>query len=241
MVKKALAIIPARGGSKRVPRKNIREMCNKPLISYTIMAACQSKLFSRVVVSTDSEEIADIALHCGAEVPFIRKTELADDFTPVSLVTLDALNALDPDGFEFDLVAQLMPNCPLRDHADVISSHNRFIMGNAPSQISVVQYHWLNPWWALAGDDKNNFSFIFKEKSKTRSQDLKELVCPTGAIWWSHANVLKKERSFYGEGFDTWEIPWLHAIDIDTEDDWKIAEFIMKSIMNEQRKNDNNG
>jgi len=227
-VTKNLAVIPARGGSKRIPRKNIRDMCGKPLISYTIAAACQSGLFSHVIVSTDSKEIADIASSWGAEVPFIRRTELADDFTPVSCVTLDALERLDPDGSEYDCVAQLMPNCPLRDSSDVRSSYTDFIVCQGPSKISVTKYHWLNPWWAMKGDEKNQLSFIFNEESKKRSQDLSELVCPTGAIWWIKPESLKRERTFYCRGFLGWEIPWIHAVDIDTEDDWEIAEILMK-------------
>lgn len=226
---KNLAVIPARGGSKRIPRKNIRDMCGKPLISYTISAACQSGIFSHIVVSTDSKEIADIASSWGAEVPFIRKPELADDFTPVSSVTLDALDMLDPDGSEYDCVAQLMPNCPLRDSSDVLSSYADFVTSKGPSKISVAKYHWLNPWWAMKGDDKKQLSFIFHEESKKRSQDLSELVCPTGAIWWIKPSSLRRERTFYCKGFLGWEIPWFHAVDIDTEDDWKIAEILMKA------------
>src|SRR5580698_5131234 len=114
-----VAIIPARGGSKRIPGKNIRPLAGKPIIAYTIAAALESGLFERVVVSTDSEAIAAIARQFKAEVPFLRDQALADDFTPVSSATADALLRLDPAGDRFDSVAQLMPNCPLRTAADV--------------------------------------------------------------------------------------------------------------------------
>ena len=108
-----IAIIPARGGSKRIPGKNVRELAGRPMIAYTIEAACASGLFERVVVSTDSQEIAEIAERYGAESPFLRDAGLADDVTPVSLATLDALQRLDPDGGQYDTLAQLMPNCPV--------------------------------------------------------------------------------------------------------------------------------
>src|ERR1700679_3365321 len=125
IAEKIIAIIPARGGSKRIPGKNIKSLAGKPIIAYTIDAACESGLFERVVVSTDSNEIAEIARRYGAETPFLRENDLADDFTPVSSVTVDALLRLDPDNTKFESVAQLMPNCPLRTVEDVTSSHEQ--------------------------------------------------------------------------------------------------------------------
>src|SRR6185503_14067921 len=103
-----IAIIPARGGSKRVPGKNIRPLAGKPLIAYTIEAALGSGLFHRVVVSTDSEEIAAVSRISGAEIPFLRSAEISDDVTPISAATADALERLDPDGTQYRFVAQLM-------------------------------------------------------------------------------------------------------------------------------------
>src|ERR1700733_10576572 len=120
-----IAIIPARGGSKRIPGKNIRPLAGKPLIAYTLAAADESGLFERVVVSTDSLEIAEMARRFGAEVPFLREATLADDFTPVSSVTVDALCRLDPAGDRFEVVAKLMPNCPLRTADDIIESYRQ--------------------------------------------------------------------------------------------------------------------
>ena len=123
MLDRAIAIIPARGGSKRVPGKNIRPLAGKPLIAYTIEAALGSRLFHRVVVSTDSEDIAAVARTYGAEVPFLRSAGISDDITPVSAATADALERLDPDEDQYRLVAQLMANCPLRTAEDVRSSY----------------------------------------------------------------------------------------------------------------------
>ena len=228
-----LAVIPARGGSKRLPRKNIRALCGKPMIAYTIEAALQSRVFSDVIVSTDTDEIAAIAASFGAAVPFLRHAALADDYTPVSLVTLDVLDKLDPHGTRFWLVAQLMPNCPLRTAKDVQDSYSQFLETKGEAQISVTRYTWLNPWWAMTRNPEYELSAIFSEHMGKRSQDLPELFCPTGAIWWTKAEVLRREKTFHVAGRTGWEIPWQRAVDIDTEDDWRLAEILMK----EQRRN----
>ncbi len=140
---------------QRVPGKNIRPLAGKPLIAYTIEAALESKLFHRVVVSTDSEDIAAVARTNGAEVPFLRSAEISDDVTPISAATADALERLDPDGTQYQFVAQLMANCPLRTAEDVVSSHKQFSETAADTQISVVRYGWQNPWWAMRRDASN--------------------------------------------------------------------------------------
>jgi N-acylneuraminate cytidylyltransferase len=222
-----LAVIPARGGSKRVPRKNVREMAGRPLIAYTIEAALNSGIFARVVVSTDDDEIARIGRSCGAEVPFLRSVSLADDITPVSAATADALGRLDPDGAVFADVAQLMANCPLRTAEDVRASHVAFRARRAPAQISVARYGWQSPWWALARDAAGRIEPVFADRLQQRSQDLPDLFCPTGAIWWATAETLRTHRTYHVAGRTGWELPWDHAIDIDTEDDWRLAEGLL--------------
>jgi len=224
-----LAVIPARGGSKRVPRKNIRILGGRPAIAYTIDAALRSSLFDRVVVSTDDEEVASIARQHGAEVPFVRPPALADDITPVSLVTLHALEQLDPVSKQYACVAQLMPNCPLRTVRDVENSYRQFIESNADAQISVTRFGWLNPWWAVTLDDHRKVAPVFKEQMSIRSQDLPDVFCPTGAIWWAKSEVLRQLKTFYAAGCTGWEIAWQRAVDIDTEEDWQLAELLMQA------------
>lgn len=222
-----LAVIPCRGGSKRVPKKNIRLLHGKPAVSYTIEAALISGVFQAVIVSTDSEEIAEVARACGAEVPFVRDSSLADDYTPVSAVTLDALNRLDPQAAIYSNVCQLMANCPLRTADDIRDSYVQFLETAADSQISVTEYGWLNPWWAMTRDDKRILTPLFKEQMGARSQDMPHLYCPTGAIWWAQTDVLRQHGTFYAPNYQGWTIPWQQAVDIDTEDDWKMAEVLM--------------
>ncbi len=223
-----LAVIPARGGSKRVPGKNIREFDGRPLITHTIEAALKSSLFARVIVSTDSEEIAAVATSFGAEVPFLRDSRLADDFVPVSAVTKDVLERLDSLGGQFEHVCQLMPNCPLRTDADITDSHRQFVRTGADSQLSVVRFGWQNPWWAMRRDQDLRLAPLFEESLTARSQDLPELFCPTGAIWWAAEQTLRAQGTYHVPDKTGWEIPWTRGVDIDTEDDWVMAELLLR-------------
>ena len=222
-----LAVIPARGGSKRIPKKNVRHMRGRPLLAYTVGAAVKSGLFERVVVTTDSAEIAEIARASGAEVPFLRDPTLADDVTPVSMATIDALERLAHRGQRFEHVCQLMPNCPLRTADDIAASYRQFLATCPASQISVVRFGWQNPWWAMQRSPDLTVEPLFAEAMTQRSQDLPELFCPTGAVWWARSDALRHEGTFHMPGRTGWEIHWIHGMDIDTEDDWLLADVLM--------------
>lgn len=224
---RCLAVIPARAGSKRVPRKNVRALAGQPMLVYTVEAARRSELFERIVVSTDSTEIAAIAEAAGAEVPFLRSTNLADDFTPVSAVTLDALDRVDAGTHRFACVAQLMPTCPLRGAEDIRASYQAFRESGAASQISVTRFGWQNPWWAAERDSAGVLHPVFQQHVQSRGQDLPPLFCPTGAVWWASASALRRERTFHLAGRTGWEIPWYRGVDIDSEDDWQLAEILL--------------
>jgi N-acylneuraminate cytidylyltransferase len=223
----ALAVIPARGGSRRVPRKNIREMHGRPLLVYSIDAALASGLFARVVVSTDDAEIVDVARTAGADVPFLRAADLADDVTPVSRATIDVVDRLEAAGEAYRDVCQLMPNCPLRTADDVVASHREFTERPAEAQISVARYGWQTPWWAMRRGADGTLEPVFPDEMQRRSQDLPDLVCPTGAVWWARTDALRRAGTFHLPGRTGWEIDWTHGIDIDTEDDWRLAEALM--------------
>jgi len=222
-----LAVIPARGGSKRIPGKNLTPFAGKPLLAYTVEAAVASGLFDRVVVTTDDPEIAAAAREFGAEVPFMREPGLADDFVPVSTATLDALERVDPAGDAVADVCQLMPNCPLRNARDMIASAAQFDDSDVGSQISVVRYGWQNPWWAMRRDERFMLEPLFSEAVSARSQDLPEPFCPTGAVWWAKAAALRREGTFHMAGRTGWEIPWQRGVDIDTVDDLELALVLL--------------
>jgi N-acylneuraminate cytidylyltransferase len=223
-----LAVIPARGGSKRLPKKNLRELGGKPLLAHSIVAAQESGLFERIVVSTDSPEIAAAAARYGAEVPFLREAQLADDVTSVSEVTLDVLRRIDPAGGTYTHVCQLMANCPLRTGCDIRSSYEQFVRSGAGAQISVVRFGWQNPWWALRRAEHFVLEPLFEDALTQRSQDLPPLYCPTGAVWWAEAETLRRHRTYHIPGRTGWEMPWDHGVDIDTEEDWLVADVLFR-------------
>tara|TARA_B100000212_G_C27290111_1_gene496887 strand:- start:158 stop:862 length:705 start_codon:yes stop_codon:yes gene_type:complete len=221
----AIAIIPARGGSKRLPRKNILDFKSKPLIAWTIEAALRSKLFDKVLVSTDDNEISNISKKYGADVPFLRN-KAADDITPISEATIVALKQAEEFwGGKFNIICQLMANCPLRDQDNIKTSFNAFINSKKPSQISCFKFGWMMPWWSLKLNKDGEGEQLFPEACKKRSQDLPPLYCPTGAIWIAKRDSLLKNNSFYMPGTRYEPINWISAVDIDEYDDFKMAEL----------------
>ena len=227
---KNIAIIPARSGSKRIPKKNIIDFNGKPMIAWTIEAALNSKLFSKVLVSTDSEEIAEISRSFGADVPFLRR-KYFDDITPVSEATCDALlQAEEFWGLKFDTVTQLMANCPLRTSEDIIKFSIEYLDRNIDFLVSSFKFGWMNPWWAFKLDEENKHSFLFQIAKNKRSQDLDDLFCPTGSIWMARSEAFKNSKSFYGKGQQFGIINWVAAVDIDDYDDLHMAKLIGQNI-----------
>lgn len=227
---KYIAIILARGGSKRLPRKNIVDFHGKPMIAWTIEAALQSRLYDQVLVSTDDPEIAEIALSFGAQVPFLRDSA-ADDITPSSEATLAALRQAEQHwGEQFHVVSQLMANCPLRDTDDITAAVQNFIERDAESQICSFRFGWMNPWWAARLDEQGNPDYLFPEARFARSQDLPPLYCPSGAIWVARVPVLKSAKSFYSPNHIFHPLSWMSAMDIDDAEDLEMAKacFLIK-------------
>lgn len=231
---KIIAVIPARGGSKRIPQKNIIDFMGKPMIAWTIEAAIESKLFSKIIVSTDDEKIKNISLQWGAEVPFLREN-FADDYTPVSEATLDAvIKAEKIYGETYTTVFQLMPNCPLRNEKTIKIAYDHFLDKNISFQISCFKFGWMNPWWAAKIDSFGVPTPIFREALKKRSQDMEDLYCPTGAIWISKVEELKKSKTFYGQNHIYHPISWEEAVDIDEIEDLNIAKAVYRMIEREE-------
>ena len=229
MRNKNIAVIPARGGSKRIPDKNIKELCGKPMIWYTIDAAIKSGLFEKVVVSTDSPKIREIALSCGAEVPFLRASDISDDITPISVATLDTLNRFDIDCSKYTHICQLMANCPMRNSDDIINSYEFFFTHDLDSQISVAKYGWLNPWWAMQLLPDKSMEPLFSDEFDMRSQDLKTVYCPTGAIWWSTCESLRENGTFFIPKYAGCELSWQHSLDIDNYEDLEMAKVLLNT------------
>lgn len=222
----AIAIIPARAGSKRLPGKNVADFFGKPMIAWTIEAAIRSGCFGKVLVSTDDEEIARISRRHGAEVPFLRPSA-ADDITPVSAATLVALRQAEEYwGCTFQIAAQLMANCPIRGAEEIRAAMAEFKSNGAPFQISCFPFGWMNPWWAAKLDAGGRPEALFPEAMKARSQDLPRLYCPTGAIWIADAPALLREKTFYGPGHRFCPMHWTAAVDIDDAEDLQMARAV---------------
>lgn len=233
MVEKRIAIIPARGGSKRLPGKNIMDFYGKPMIAWTIEAALKTNLFDLVLVSTDSFEIAEVAKKYGARVPFFRN-EHADDHSTVSEATLTALNQIENYiGKTFETVVQLMPNCPLRTSENIINQVSLFEDSLLRSSLlSGFSYGMFNPWWAHYKGQSGNVERLYNQFDKnTRSQDLPELICPSGATWISQRESLKSHNTFYSPGYNFFEMAWDEAVDIDDLEDLKLAKaaYLMRN------------
>lgn len=222
--KKILAIIPARGGSKRIPKKNIVPLAGKPMIAWTIEAAKASQYIDTVLVSTDCNDVKKVALDYKAEVPFMR-LNAADDYSPVSEATLSALLQSEEYYGAYDIVVQLMANCPLRGVKEIDNAIESFFENKQESQVSFFKYGWMNPWWAHTINDGTP-SALFKDVGQKRSQDLEKLYCPTGSIWISQSKVLKNYKTFYSPNYRAQEINWIAAMDIDDYEDLKMAEAL---------------
>ena len=232
MKKEVLAIIPARGGSKGVKRKNIRELNGIPIIGYTINAARNSKYVSRVMVSTEDAEIADVSMSLGAEVPFLRPSELASDNSPTMDCILHMLKYLEEnEGYIPDYVVLLQCTSPLRTSKHIDEAYEKLINSSFDSIISVAEVE-SNPYWSNIFKGEKLEYFIEDGKKITRRQDLPEVYRMNGAIYLAKLNVLKNENTFECENLTGYVMDEYASVDIDTEMDFKIAEVILKEFSN---------
>ncbi|TDE51304.1 cytidylyltransferase domain-containing protein [Flavobacterium sp. GT3P67] len=227
---KIIAVIPARGGSKRIPKKNIIDFMGKPILAWTIEAARKSKIFDRIILSTDSEDIASVGREFGIDVPFLR-TDKSDDISPVTEATIVAVKQAERFYNEkYDVVVQLMANAPLRNENDIKNHFNFFIDSKSDFQISSFKFGWMNPWWSFKLNQDGTSEWMLKEGINKRSQDLEDLYCPTGVIWIAKVDKLIESNTFYGPGYKFCEIDWKHAVDIDNYEDLEFAKalFMLK-------------
>lgn len=220
--KKIIAIIPARGGSKRIKNKNIIDFKGEPMIVKTLKIAQKSKLIDKVIVSTESKKILSICKKYGDKTPFLRQNAF-DDKSSVQQATIEALKQCESYFSNFDIVVQLMPNCPIRKLETLNSSIRNFFKSKKKSQISFFEYGCANPWWAHRIKGKS-IKALSRKNIFTRSQDLEKLYCPTGSIWISYIKTLKKYKTFYSPNYGYFLMNFIEAIDIDTHEDLNLAK-----------------
>lgn len=218
-----LAIIPARGGSKGVPRKNIRLLCGKPLIAYTIEAALSSKRIDKVVVSTEDEEIAEIARECGAEI-IMRPVELADDSAPTEPVLEHAVKYLkETEGYRADVIVLLQPTSPLRNSQHIDDALDTFFNNKYDSLLSVCPSHSF--LWRI--DNKGPYPLNYDFKSRPRRQDRQPEYRENGAIYITKYDILMKDHNRLGGRIGWYIMQEEHSWEIDTEFDFWLCEQLM--------------
>lgn len=227
---RAICIIPARGGSKRVPGKNIRPFAGKPLIAHSVAAALESGLFADVVVSTDDEAIAGIAREHGASVPFMRDPALADDHAGTAEVVLDAIGRI--GAAEFDHVCCLYPTAPLVTADDLRAAQARLVETGAEGLVAVTDYDF-PPLRAFHEGNDGRLAFNWPEHALTRSQDLPELLHDAGAFYWLRIPEFLDHKRLIPDNTTGYRLPRWRAVDIDTEDDFRFAQFLFERLATE--------
>lgn len=221
-----IAVIPARGGSKRIPRKNIKEFCGKPMIAWAIDAALQSRLFDHVIVSTDDDEIADIAKNCGAETPFVRPDELADDITPTVPVIAHAVKSCLDKEWVVEYACCIYPCVPFLQSDDLIAAFYLLQNNNANFVYPVTEYaHPIQR--AMRQLLNGQMQFVNPEYELTRTQDLEKTYHDCGQFYWGKASAWLDHKRMHTDGLGM-AIPNWRVVDIDSMDDWKRAEDIYK-------------
>ena len=232
-----MGLILARGGSKGLPRKNILPLVGKPLIAYTIEVARASAILDRVIVSTDDQEIAEVAKRYGADVPFHRPTDLAKDDTSVFPALLHAVTWLsEHEGYNPGYVMLLQPTSPFRTVEDIQGAVSLAVrkQGDAVVSVSPVRQH---PYWMKQiSEDGRLISQYPPEHAAFRRQELPTLYVPNGAIYLVVRSVLLEKQTFYTERTYGYVIPAERSLDIDNAWDLYLAELIMKDRMNREKK-----
>lgn len=223
-----VAIIPARGGSKRIPRKNIKPFAGKPIIAYSIEAAKRSGLFDRILVSTDDEEIAQVAQSYGAEIPFLRPKTLADDHTGTNAVVKHAITWLKEQGNEAHFACCIYATAPFVQEKFLVEAYQRLAGCEKSFAFSVTSYRF-PVQRALSVTPEGFVNAMYPENIFTRSQDLEEAYHDAGQFYWGRAEAFLEDTLL----FSTASIPIIlprHLVqDIDTPEDWQEAELMYKA------------
>lgn len=228
-----IAIIPARGGSKRIPKKNIKEFAGKPIIAYSIDAAKESGLFDKVVVSTDSQEIADIAIDCGAEAPFMRPAHLADDFTPMADVAEHAIQWAIKQCEEPHYACLIAATAPMLTPADIRKGWE-VLKGNDTDSVFSVTSFAFPIFRSLKITDSGKLAMFWPEHELTRSQDLPEAYHDATKFYWLRVKDFLVKPRLYTQNAMPVILPRYRAQDIDTPEDWEMVERMYTAFNSEQ-------
>ena len=226
-----LGLVTARGGSKGIPHKNIRLLAGKPLLQYTAEAALAATRLARIVLSTEDEEIAEVGLRCGIDVPFLRPAELAQDMTPTLPVVQHALRTLEQQGEQYDAICLLQPTNPLRTPETIDACIALLEQSHADAVVTVLpvpaEY---NPHWVYFCDHQGLLHLSTGEQTPIpRRQELPPAFHREGSVYVTRCDVVTEENSLYGRRMLGYVVDPLRSINIDSPDDWARAEMLIQA------------
>jgi len=227
-----VAIIPARGGSKRIPRKNIKLFCGKPMIAWSIEAARQSGCFDQIIVSTDDAEIAEVSRAYGAKVPFMRPGALADDHTGTTPVTAHAIRWLNTQAEPVEHACCIYATAPFVTPGDIRKGHRLLTESQCDYALSVTTYAFPIQR-AVRINAEGGIEMFSPEYCSTRSQELEEAYHDAGQFYWGRADAWLDERMIFSSNSRPVVLPRHRVQDIDTEEDWVRAEWLFKAMQAE--------
>lgn len=230
-----LAIIPARGGSKRILGKNIKSFLGKPILEYSINAAIKSNLFSEVMVSTDSDEIAQVAKRAGADIPFIRSEENANDYATLADVINEVLKVYEESGKKFDNVCCILPTAPFVTNRKIADALKVLNQNKFDTVFPVIEFSYpIQRSLKFTGD---KIQMVDDKYLNTRSQDLDSRYHDAGQFYWINAEVFVKNKKLFTDNSGAIIISELEAQDIDTMTDWQLAEIKYKMMLENEKNN----
>jgi len=224
-----VAVIPARGGSKRIPRKNIKEFCGKPMIAWPIEVAKKSKLFDRIIVTTDDEEITKVAKSCGAEVPFIRPAELSDDYAGTTEVIAHAISWMYEQQWQPEAVCCIYATSVFLTVEDLKKGFDALSTGNWSYAFSVTNFEY-PIFRSFKENPAGGVEMFFPEHFESRSQDLPIAYHDAAQFYWGKTEAWLKGLELFDKHSYPVKIPHWRVQDIDTTDDWKRAEILFKTM-----------
>ena len=221
-----VAIIPARLGSKRIKKKNIKNFFNKPAIYWVIKALKKTKMFNKIIVSTDSIKIGNLAKSYGAEVPFLRPNNLSDDFTGTSEVVKHTINWLLKEKVKFKYVCCVYPTAFFINHNDIKTSYNRLKKNRNDYVFSASNL--TSSFYRSFFIKKRKIKMMFKDNYVSRTQDFKDLYIDAGQFYWAAKETWLKDKQIFSNNSSIYYLPKNSYVDIDNIEDWKFAEKLFK-------------
>lgn len=225
-----IAILPARGGSKRIPHKNIADFFGKPMIAYALDAARSSNLFKTIHVSTDSDHVADAVKTLGFPIDFRRDPALADDITPLMPVLRWVLETYEAKGRHFETVCLLMPCAPLVEASDLIEAHRVFMSHSGRKPVMAVAAFPVPVEWAYSRKEDGSLVPVNPGAYAIRSQDLEKKFYDAGAFYFYHRDHILSEKPVRDADYASYVLPRTKAVDIDDEDDLKLARALYQAL-----------